>query len=106
MERALPLSDIGAIITNPPYKLADQFVAHALTLCPRVIMLLRLAFLESRRRSDLIDGGSLARVHVFQSRLPMIHRHGWQGPRASSSIAFAWFVWDRAHCGKTELDRI
>ena len=106
MERALPLSDIGAIITNPPFKLADQFVAHALTLCPRVIMLLRLAFLESRRRSDLIDDGSLARVHVFHSRLPMMHRHGWQGPRASSSIAFAWFVWDRAHRGKTELDRI
>jgi hypothetical protein len=42
----------------------------------------------------------------WQSRLPMMHRHGWQGPRASSSIAFAWFVWDRAHRGKTELDRI
>jgi hypothetical protein len=105
LEQALRFP-VGAIITNPPYKLADQFVAHALTLCPRVIMLLRLAFLESRRRSDLIDGGSLARVHVFQSRLPMMHRHGWQGPRASSSIAFAWFVWDRAHRGKTELDRI
>jgi hypothetical protein len=106
MEWALPLPHIGAIVTNPPYKQADQFVAHALTLCPRVMMLLRLAFLESRRRSDLIDDGSLARVHVFHSRLPMMHRHGWQGPRASSSIAFAWFVWDRAHRGKTELDRI
>jgi hypothetical protein len=47
----------GAIVTNPPYKLASQFVAHAITLCPRVIMLLRLAFLESRRRSDLLDRG-------------------------------------------------
>jgi hypothetical protein len=104
MERAAP--DVGAIVTNPPFKLGAEFVTHALTLCPRVIMLLRLAFLESRRRSDLIDGGSLARVHVFQSRLPMMHRHGWSGPRASSSIPFAWFVWDRAHHGKTELDRI
>ena len=34
------------IITNPPFKLAGEFVAHALDLCPRVIMLLRLAFLE------------------------------------------------------------
>jgi hypothetical protein len=104
MEMAAP--GVGAIVTNPPYKLADQFVAHALTLCPRVIMLLRLAFLESRRRSELIDGGSPARVHVFQSRLPMMHRHGWQGPRASSSIPFAWFVWDHDHRGRTELDRI
>ena len=39
------------IITYPPYRLADEFVAHALELCPRVLMLLRLALLESRRRS-------------------------------------------------------
>ena len=38
MERA-PCCYVGAIVTNPPYKLADQFVEHALTLCPRVIML-------------------------------------------------------------------
>ena len=40
-----------AIITNPPFMLANEFVAHALELCPRVVMLLRLAFLESERRS-------------------------------------------------------
>jgi len=105
MERALRFP-IDAIVTNPPYKQADQFVAHALTLCPRVIMLLRLAFLESERRSPILENCGLARVHVFRKRLPMMHRHGWQGPRASSSIAFAWFVWDRDHCGKPELDRI
>ena len=32
------------------HPLAEQFVAHALDLCPRVVMLLRLAFLESERR--------------------------------------------------------
>jgi hypothetical protein len=105
LERA-PRFHIGAIVTNPPYKQANQFVVHALTLCPRVIMLLRLAFLESERRSPILENCGLARVHVFRKRLPMMHRHGWQGPRASSSIAFAWFVWDRTHRGKTELDRI
>jgi hypothetical protein len=34
------------IVTNPPYALAEQFVAHALRLCPHAIMLLRLAFLN------------------------------------------------------------
>jgi hypothetical protein len=97
---------IGSIITNPPYKLADQFVRHALLLCPRVYMLLRLAFLESERRSAILESGWLARVHVFRKRLPMMHRHGRQGPHASSSIPFAWFVWDRSHCGKAVLDRI
>src|SRR5262249_39028131 len=94
------------ILTNPPGMLADQFVRHALTLAPRVIMLLRLAFLESDRRSDVLEGGQLARIHVFRKRLPMMHRHGWQGPRASSSIPFAWFVWHRDHHGKAEVDPI
>jgi hypothetical protein len=97
---------IGSIITNPPFKLADQFVRHALLLCPRVYMLLRLAFLESERRSATLESGWLKRVHVFRERLPMMHRAGWQGPRASSSMAFAWFVFDRRHRGLTELRRI
>ena len=33
------------ILTNPPFKIANKFVAHALNLAPTVIMLLRLAFL-------------------------------------------------------------
>jgi hypothetical protein len=69
-------------------------------------MLLRLAFLESERRSPILDGGQLARVYPFRNRLPMMHRAGWNGPRASSAIAFAWFCWDRDHRGPTELHRI
>ena len=95
-----------AIITNPPYKLADQFVRHALGLVPRVVMLLRLAFLESERRADLIERSGLARVHVFGRRLPMMHRDQWTGPKANSGMAFAWFCWDRAHTGPTELHRL
>jgi hypothetical protein len=48
----------------------------------------------------------LARVHVFRKRLPMMHRDGWTGKRASSGIAFAWFCWDRNHRGPTVVDRI
>jgi hypothetical protein len=105
LERAPP-QGCACIVTNPPFKLADQFVAHALSLAPRVSMLLRLAFLESERRSLILDGGTLARVHVFRNRLPMMHRHGWAGPRATSSIPFAWFCWDRNHIGPTTIDRI
>src|SRR6516165_6143950 len=63
-----------AIITNPPYKLADAFVRHAIKICPYVIMLLRLAFYESVRRSDILDEDNPARIHVFKKRLPMMHR--------------------------------
>jgi len=95
MERSLPHPGIGAIVTNPPYKLAGEFVARALELCPMVVMLLRLAFLESERRTPILDSGNLARVYVFRNRLPMMHRDKWKGPQASSSIPFAWFVWRR-----------
>jgi hypothetical protein len=36
----------------------------------------------------------------------MMHRDNWAGPRASSQIALAWFVWDRSHAGKATVDRI
>src|SRR5262249_17487365 len=29
----------GAIVTNPPYKLAEEFAAHAIEICPLVVML-------------------------------------------------------------------
>lgn len=100
--------DVEAIVTNPPFKLADQFAEHALTMAPLVIMLLRLAFLESERRTAILEGGTLARVHVFRNRLPMMHRHGYSrtSRQGSSAIPFAWFVWDRNHHGPTELRRL
>ena len=101
-----PLAAVDAIVTNPPFKLAGRFVAHALTLCPRVYALLRLAFLESEGRTAILDSGQLARVLVFKNRLPRMHRAGYDGPQSSSSIAFAWFVWDRDHSGPTELRRV
>jgi hypothetical protein len=97
---------IKCIVTNPPYKVAPAFVRHALKLCPRVIMLLRLAFLESVGRSDILEGGKLARVFIFRNRLPFMHRVGWIGPRATSAIPFMWAVWDASHRGPPGLHRI
>jgi hypothetical protein len=84
----------NAIVTNPPYNRAAQFVRHALRLKPdKVVMLLRWAFMESERRTGILENAGLARVYLFRKRLPMMHRHGWKGRRATSSIAFAWYVW-------------
>ena len=94
------------IVTNPPFKDAQAFVEKGLELVPRVVMLLRLAFLESERRTSILDGGKLARVLPFKARLPMMHRDGWTGPQAGSAVAFAWFVWDRHHEGPAIINRI
>lgn len=105
MERQCPIG-VQAIVTNPPFKNCGEFVAHALSLCPKVYMLLRLAFLESEKRRGVLDGGKLARVHVFRKRLPMMHRAGWEGRKANSGMAFAWFCFDAAHVGPTTLHRV
>lgn len=101
------LAGTEAIVTNPPYRLANKFAEHALDLAPKVYLLLRLAFLESIRRTDVLERRGLARVHVFRKRLPFMHRDKWTGPRASSAIPFAWFVFDREHIGRpTTIGRI
>ena len=79
---------------------------NALELEPLVIMLLRLTFLESKRRTAILESGQLDRVHVFRNRLPMMHRDGWAGPKASSSIAFALFSFDQKQDGPAIVDRI
>jgi hypothetical protein len=105
MELAAP-AGFGADVMNPPYKLAQQFVEHALDLVPLVIVLLRLTFIEGMRRRDLLDSGHLARMHVFANRLPMMHRDGWQGTKASSAVPYCWFVFDRTYTGPTVIQRV
>jgi hypothetical protein len=105
LETELP-AGVSMIISNPPYRQAEKFISHALTLCPRVAMLLRLVFYEGRRSSGILDDGRLARVRVFSNRLPMLHRANWSGNKVSNPTAFAWFVWDRDHRGPTVFDRI
>jgi hypothetical protein len=97
-ERSAP-AGIEVIVTNPPFKIADAFVRHALDLVPHVYLLLRIQFLASKRRHDIISH-RLRAVHVFGNRLPMMHRDGWTGPRTTSTTDYAWFCWDRYHKGR------
>jgi hypothetical protein len=91
MEQRTP-PGVSCIVTNPPFKLADQFVRKGLDLGCDVIVLLRLMALEGANRSDIIDE-HLVRVWSGIERLPMMHRDGWEGPKNSNSGApFAWFV--------------
>jgi hypothetical protein len=70
------------------------------------MLLVRLAFLESEVRSEILEDGRLARVHVFANRLPRMHRAGWEGKKSTSGMAFAWFVWERDHHGAAKIDRV
>lgn len=95
---------VEAIVTNPPYKIADPFIRHALALVPLVVVLLRLASLEGAKRADLIDT-RLRRVWVGKERLPMMHRDGWEGAKIGNSGApFAWFVFTAEPRGEAPIE--
>jgi hypothetical protein len=105
-ETSMPAGGYDAILTNPPFKHATQFAEKALELCPRVYLLLRLAFLESDGRTALLESGHLHNVYVFRNRLPMMHREGWTGKKSTSNMAFAWFCWNRNFKQATTVRRI
>jgi hypothetical protein len=93
MEQEAP-KGVSAIVSNPPYKLADAFVRHGLALGLPVIVLLRLMAIEGASRSDLIDR-HLRAVWAGIERLPTMHREGWEGPRiAVAGMPFGWFVFE------------
>jgi hypothetical protein len=100
---ALPVPNI---VTNPPYRAAERFVCHALELAPaKLALLLRLAWLEGEgRRRRVFSAIPPARVHVLSAR-PTLWDGSDPNPRETGgAMAYAWFVWDRAHTGPTVLD--
>lgn len=66
-------TDAEAIVSNPPFSMSGRFVRHGLRLCPKVVILNRLAFLEGKCRNDIVDR-HLSRVYPFIERPPMMHR--------------------------------
>ena len=87
--------DIDCIITNPPYRLAEKFINHALQQSPIVIMLLRLTFLEGQQRSrGLWKNTPLHRVFIC-GRRPSMYKTDHVGEKSGGFVAYAWFVWKR-----------
>jgi hypothetical protein len=88
---------LPTIITNPPFKLAEQFVIHALDLgAVKMAFLLRLAWLEGEgRRRRIFSQRPPARIWVLSSR-PTLWNGDDPGARTTGgAISYAWFIWDR-----------
>ena len=90
------------IVTNPPYHSAEGFVAIALKRADeKVAFLLRLAFLESARRSRTIFlPHPPTRVWVFSERITFYARG--VKTAGSGTTPYAWFIWDKNRGGSTE----
>lgn len=81
------------VITNPPFRLAEQFIerANAIAQCG-VAMLVRTAFLESTGRYNrLFKVNPPSIVAQFSERVPMVK--GRIDGTASTATAYCWLVW-------------
>jgi hypothetical protein len=82
-----------AIITNPPYALAQQFIEHALKMTKSaglVAMLLRTDYDHAKTRQHLFGG-----CRQFAKKLVLTRRIVWfDGPNAAPSFNHAWYIWD------------
>lgn len=93
----------GDIITNPPYKYAKEFVQKALDLIPtgnKVVMFLKLQFLEGKARKEMFEANPPKVVYVSSSRLNCA-KNGEFEKCKSSAIAYGWFVWEKGYTGDT-----
>lgn len=88
----------GAIITNPPYDKAEEFVERALVHTSRggiVCMLLRHEWDCAASRGRLFSP-----MGNFAHKLVLTKRPRWSAEnKASPRHNFAWFIWDVEHVG-------
>lgn len=93
-----PRSQVSWVVGNPPYSNAEAHVRHAIDITGRhVAFLLRLAFLESRKRVPFW------REHPARKVWVLAERPSFTGG-ATDAAAYGWFWWDKQYTGPTELE--
>lgn len=93
-------------ITNPPFRLAEQFIARALrTSTFGVAMIVRSAFLEGvGRHRDLFSKTPPSYILQFSERVVM-HK-GKLSAKGSTATAYCWLVWLKWDRDGTSFDWI
>jgi hypothetical protein len=92
-----------AIITNPPYEHATEFIDRALHFMSgnvgQVAMLLRTDFDHAKTRSRLFAGCA-----AFAKKVVLTKRIKWfEDSEGQPSFNHAWFIWDFKHNGPPTL---
>ncbi len=104
-----PLHAAGSfdwVITNPPFRLAEDFILRSRSVARRgVAMLVRTVFLESVGRYErLFSVFPPAVVAQFTERVPMLR--GRVDKKATTATGYAWMVWIHPHCNEPRLEWI
>ena len=86
---------------------ASEFVEHALDISMdsvKVAMLLKIQFLETKKRYDLFKKYPPKKIYVFVNRIDC-GKNGEFGTE-SSAVCYAWFVWEKGYDGLPQIDWI
>jgi hypothetical protein len=82
------------VVTNPPFRLAEEFVLRALEVARKgVAIIARTVFLESVGRYErLYRDHPPARFMQFTERVPIVR--GRLDGKISTATGYAWLVWE------------
>lgn len=95
----------GDIITNPPYKHAQEFIEKSLDSVKegsKVAMFLKLTFLESKKRKELFEKYPFKTLYVSSSRISCA-KNGDFEKYPSSAVAYGWYVWEKGFQGEPTI---
>jgi len=81
------------VITNPPFKLGEQFISHALEMAREgAAFLVRTTFIESVGRYNRLFSQTPPTIFAqFVERVPMVK--GRLDQSASTATGYCWLVW-------------
>ena len=91
------------VITNPPFRLAEEFVLRALKVARKgVAILARTVFLESvgRYRQIFLETPP-TKFAQFVERVPMVR--GRLDIKATTATGYAWLVWEKDAASSSRL---
>ena len=102
-QKTVPNNQYDWVITNPPFKLAEEFIVAALDIAREgVAILARTVFLESvGRYNRLFSERPPAKFAQFVERVPMVK--GRLDAKASTATGYSWFVWEKKMSDSPEL---
>jgi hypothetical protein len=91
------------VITNPPFRLAEEFIIRSLTVARRgVAVLARTVFLESvGRYRRLFEETPPAIFAQFVERVPMVK--GRLDRNATTATGYAWLLWEKGNADPPRL---
>ena len=91
------------VITNPPFRLGEQFVLRSLNVARKgVAILARTVFIESVGRYEAIFRNSPpTKFAQFAERVPMVK--GRLDKKATTATGYAWLVWEKENTSTQRL---